>query len=76
MTNQSKTITEVFPIVPVDDGTRAMLAYAESTIGREKIEHARAELAAGQGIVVTPDYFADLNRRIAARIAGDRSATA
>ncbi len=73
MKTGSKDVTEVLPIVPVDEGTRSMLAYAESPIGRAKIERARQELRDGQGIVVTPDYFVDLNKRIAKRARGGLS---
>jgi hypothetical protein len=52
-------------IVPIDGETSAMLDYAESAAAKIKIENARHEIKRGEGILPTPDYFADLNRRIA-----------
>jgi hypothetical protein len=61
---QTRTDFEFFPIVPIDDDTRAMLAYAASPQGRARIEQARRELQDGKGIVVTPGYFDEMKRRI------------
>ena len=64
---------EFVPVIPVDDGTRAMLAYVESAEGYARIEKARHELRNGEGIVVTPQDFADLNQRISKRVAKEHS---
>jgi hypothetical protein len=56
-------------IVPVDDETRAMLAYANSPEGRAKIEIARQEFRDGKGIEVTPKLFEELDGRVAKRVA-------
>ncbi|MGO9004267.1 MAG: hypothetical protein ACLQIQ_00275 [Beijerinckiaceae bacterium] len=60
-------------IVPVDDETRAMLAYADSPEGRAKIENARQEFRDGKGIEVTPRLFEDLDHRVAERVAQARA---
>ena len=60
-------------IVAVDDATTAMLAYAESPEGRAKIMKARRELADGEGIVITPEYFENMNRRVSKRATATRS---
>jgi hypothetical protein len=57
MKAQIQTDFAFLPVVPIDDDTRAMLAYAASPEGRARIEHARKELQEGKGIVVTPGYF-------------------
>jgi hypothetical protein len=44
-----------------------MLDYAESPEAQAKFDRAREELHDGKGIAPTPDYFADLNRRISER---------
>jgi len=62
------------PIVPLNDETRAMLDYASSPEGRAKIENGRQEIQDGKGIIVTPGYFEDLNRRISERAARTRGA--
>jgi hypothetical protein len=62
------------PIVPVNDEARAMLAYAASPEGSAKIENARQEIRDGKGIVVTPAYLDDMNRRIAKRVDHSRKA--
>jgi hypothetical protein len=54
---KAQTQTEFLPIIPIDDDTRAMLAYAASPKGRVPIEHARRELQEGKGIIVTPGHF-------------------
>jgi hypothetical protein len=56
-------------IVPLGDEHARMMAYARSEEGRTKIAKAKAEIAAGKGIVVDGAYFDDLDRRIAARVA-------
>ena len=56
-------------IVPVDDETRAMLAYADSPDGRAKIEKARQEIRDGKGIEVTPQMFKELDERVSKRVA-------
>ena len=76
MKSQVDTDIRVLPVVPMDSDTRAMLAYAESPEGRARIEHARRELSGGEGIVVSPAYFDDLNRRISNRKKGARPAGA
>jgi hypothetical protein len=68
MKTRSKSEIEFIPVIPVDDGTRAMLAYAESPAGRARIEKARQELRDGKGIAITPQHFSDLNRRISQRV--------
>jgi len=55
-------------IVPIDHETLEMLDYAESAAAKIKIENARDEIKRGEGISPTPDYFADLNRRIGNRV--------
>jgi hypothetical protein len=52
-------------IVPIDSQTYAIFSYAESPEAQAAFEQARREIAAGDGIEPTPEYFADLNRRIA-----------
>jgi hypothetical protein len=69
MTTKARTEIEIVPIVPMDAETSAMLSYAGSPQGRARIEKARQELRDGKGIIVTPAYFEDLNRRIAKRVA-------
>jgi hypothetical protein len=64
---------EIVPIRPIDTETSAMLSYAGSPQGRARIEKARQELRDGKGIIVTLEYFDDLNRRIAKRVAGKNS---
>jgi hypothetical protein len=59
-------------IVPIDSETSAMLDYAESAAAKIKIENARDEIKRGEAILPTPDYFADLNRRIGNRAADGR----
>ena len=66
--------TSLPPIIPIDEETRAMLDYASSPEGRAKIEKGRQEIREGKGIVGTPDYFEDLNRRISERVARARGA--
>ena len=70
---KAQTQTEFLPIIPIDDDTRAMLAYAASPEGRTHIERARRELQEGKGIIVTPGYFDEMKRRIAKRRKGARS---
>src|SRR5439155_7032149 len=67
---QTQTDFEFLPVVPIDDDTRAMLAYAASPQGRAHIEQARRELQDGKGIIVTPGYFDEMKRRIAKRRTG------
>jgi hypothetical protein len=69
MTMKAHPEIEIVPIVPMDAETSAMLSYAGSPQGRARIEKARQELRDGKGIVVTPAYYDDLNRRIAKRVA-------
>jgi hypothetical protein len=66
----SRAALEAVPmsIVPIDDDTRAMLDYAESTVAQSKLEQARQELHNGKGIEPTAEYFADLNQRISERV--------
>lgn len=70
---QTQTDIEFLPIIPIDDDTRAMLAYAASPEGRARIEQARRELQEGKGIVVKPGYFDEMKRRVAQRRTGARS---
>jgi hypothetical protein len=70
MKAQTQTDFEFLPVVPIDDDTRAMLAYAASPEGRSHIERARRELQEGKGIIVTPGYFDELKGRIAQRRKG------
>ncbi len=70
---QTRADFEFLPIVPIDDDTRAMLAYAASSEGRSHIEQARQELQEGKGIVITPGYFDKMKRRVANRRKGARS---
>ena len=70
---QTQTDFEFLPVVPIDDDTRAMLAYAASPEGRSHIEQARRELQEGKGIIVTPGYFDEMKRRVANRRKGARS---
>jgi hypothetical protein len=72
-TIQTQADIEFLPIIPIDDDTRAMLAYAASPEGRARIEQARQELEEGKGIIVTPDYFDEMKRRVAERRKGPRS---
>jgi hypothetical protein len=66
--------THISPtIVPIDHETSAMLDYAESAPAKIKIENGRDEIRRGEGILPTPDYFSDLNRRIAQRAKSGRS---
>jgi hypothetical protein len=67
---KAQTQTEFLPIIPIDDDTRAMLAYAASPEGRARIEQARRELQEGKGIIVTPGYFDEMKRRTAKRRKG------
>ncbi len=60
-------------IVPVDDETRAMLAYANSPEGKAKIENARQEFRDGKGVEVTPQLFKDLDHRVAERVVQARA---
>jgi hypothetical protein len=60
MNAQTQTEFEFLPIMPIDDDTRAMLAYAASPEGRARIEQARRELQEGKGIIVTPGYFDEM----------------
>ena len=73
MKARSHSEVEFIPVIPVDDGTRAMLAYADSPAGRTRIEKARQELRDGKGIAITPQHFSDLNRRISERVSKGRS---
>ena len=73
MNTQTQTDFEFLPVVPIDDDTRAMLAYAASPEGRTYIEQARRELQEGKGIIVTPGYFDEMKRRVAERRKGARS---
>jgi hypothetical protein len=73
MKAQTQTDFELLPVVPIDDDTRAMLAYAASSQGRARIEQARRELQEGKGIIVTPGYFDEMKRRIAQHRKGARS---
>lgn len=73
MKAQTQTDIEFFPIIPIDDDTHAMLAYAASPEGRARIEQARRELQEGKGIIVTPGYFDEMKRRVAHRRKGARS---
>lgn len=70
---QTRTDFEFLPIVPIDDDTRAMLAYAASSEGRVHIEQARRELQEGKGIIITPGYFDEMKKRVAKRRKGARS---
>jgi hypothetical protein len=72
MKAQTRTDLEFLPVVPIDDDTRAMLAYAASPEGRAHIEQARRELQEGKGIIVTP-YFDEMKRRVVQRRKGARS---
>jgi hypothetical protein len=67
MKTRSKPNGDLIAIIPVNEETRAMLAYAETPTGRAKIEKARREIRDGKGVVVTSGYADDLNRRISAR---------
>ena len=72
---EMKTQSSSFPpIIPANDETRAMLDYASSREGRAKIENARQEIRAGNGIAATRDFFANLSRRISERVARSRAA--
>jgi hypothetical protein len=51
---QLETDLKFLPIVPMDDNTRAMLAYAASSEGRARIGQARLELQMGKGIPSRP----------------------
>lgn len=73
MKASAQTDIAFFPIVPIDDDTRAMLAYAASPEGRAHIEQGRRELQEGRGIIVTPGYFDEMKRRVAERRKGARS---
>ena len=73
MKTPAPTEVEFVPVVPVDDMTRAMLAYAQTPEGRAKINKARQQLRDGKGITVTPAYVKDLNRRISERANGEPS---
>ena len=73
MKTQNQTDFEFLPVVPIDDDTRAMLAYAASMDGRAHIEQARQELQEGKGIIITPGYFVEMRRRVANRRKGARS---
>jgi hypothetical protein len=64
---QTRADFEFLPIIPIDDDTRAMLAYAASSEGRARIEQARQELQEGKGIIITPGYFEEMKRRVANR---------
>ncbi len=76
MKAQTQTDIEFLPIIPIDDDTRAMLAYAASPEGRARIEQARRELQEGKGIIVTPGYFDKMKRRVAQRRKGASSVDA
>jgi hypothetical protein len=54
MKAQTQTEFEFLPIIPIDDDTHAMLAYAASPEKRARIEQARRELHEGRGVIVTP----------------------
>jgi hypothetical protein len=73
MKNSSKD-QAFLAIVPIDDETRAMLAYAASPEGQAKIENARQEFRDGKGIPVTAELFDHLERRVSERVAKARSA--
>jgi hypothetical protein len=73
MTTKAHPGIEIVPILPMDAETSAMLSYAGSSQGRARIEKARQELRDGKRIIVTPEYFDDLNHRIAKRVAGKNS---
>ena len=73
MTTKTHNAIEIVPILHVDAETSAMMRYAESEQGRARIENARHELRDGKGILVTPAYFADMNRRISKRIGDNHS---
>jgi hypothetical protein len=60
-------------IVPIDRETYAMLDYAESAGAQSKFEKARQEIRDGAGISPSPQYFADLNRRISERVKNGNS---
>lgn len=66
----SRTTLENTPssIVPINGETHAMLAYAESPEAQAAFEQARQEIADGNGIEPTAEYFTDLNRRISERV--------
>jgi hypothetical protein len=70
---QTQADFEFLPIVPIDDDTRAMLAYAASPEGRSHIEQARQALQEGKGIIITPGYFNEMKRRVASRRKGASS---
>jgi hypothetical protein len=73
MKTRPKPELDLISIVPVNDEIRSMLAYAESSEGRAKIEKARREIRDGKGIVITQEHSDDLNRRISRRVAKRRS---
>jgi hypothetical protein len=73
MKTEPKPEPDLVSVVPVNDETRAMLAYADSPEGRAEIENARQEIRDGKGIVVTHRHRDDLNRRISERVAKRRS---
>ena len=54
MKAQTQTDFEFLPVVPIDDDTRAMLAYAASPEGHSHIERACRELQEGKGISSHP----------------------
>ena len=66
----SRTTLENVPasIVPIDDETHAMLNYAESAEAKAIFEQARQEIAGGNGVEPTAEYFSDLNQRISDRV--------
>ena len=55
-------------IVTIDDETYAILDYADSAEAKTKVAQARQEIRDGKGIKPTPEYFADLTRRISERV--------
>jgi hypothetical protein len=60
MAAKIKSDIEFVPVVPIDDETSSMLAYAANPIGRARIEKARQELREAQGISIGPGYFSEL----------------
>ena len=55
------------PIVPIDGETQAILDYAASAETQARFAQARREVQEGHGVEPNPEYFVDLNRRIAQR---------
>jgi hypothetical protein len=73
MKAEPKAELDLISVIPVNEKTRAVLAYADRSEGRAKIEKARQEIRDGKGIVVTHKYRDELNRRISRRVAKRRS---